>query len=151
MVVVVDEEEGIVYTEQSVNEVVEVAEPREKEEPWVIVMESAPPFPPMHEHRVNEAEEMWRGSEGTTLISTTAPFPPERVMFVKEHSPLMWRMEEEGRMRGEEERGMSETASESTSSVPFDAARSGEERGDAMPSLDAFTPTCCRHTVDVVE
>ena len=63
----------------------------------------------------------------------------------------MWRMEEEGRMSGEEERGMSETASESTSSVPFDAARSGEERGDAMPTLDAFTPTSCTHTVDVVE
>ena len=54
-------------------------------------------------------------------------------------------------MSGEEERGMSETASESTSSVPFDAARSGEERGDVIPTLDAFTPTSCTHTVDVVE
>ena len=41
-------EEG--EAEQSVNEVVEVAEPREKEEELVIVMESAPPFPPMHLH-----------------------------------------------------------------------------------------------------
>ena len=33
-----------------VNEVVEEGEPREKEEELVIVMESAPPFPPMHLH-----------------------------------------------------------------------------------------------------
>ena len=139
-------EEG--YAEQLVKE----REMREKEEAGVIVMERAPPFPPVHVHRVNEADEMWRGSEGTTLISTTAPFPPpKRVMFVKEHPPQKWRMEEEGRMSGEEERGMSETASESTSSVPFDAVRSGEERGDVIPSLDAFTLTFCRHTVDVVE
>ena len=46
---------------------------------------------------------------------------------------------------------MSETASESTSSVPFDAVRSGEERGDVIPSLDAFTLTSCRHTVEVGE
>ena len=44
----VREEEG--DAEQSVNEVVEVAVPIEKEEPSVIVMESAPPFPPMHLH-----------------------------------------------------------------------------------------------------
>ena len=129
----------------------EVVDPREKEEPFVIVMESAPPFPLMHVQPTNEAEEMWRGSEGTTLISTTAPFPRDRVMFVNEHSPLMWRILEEGRMSGEEVRAMSETASESTSSVPFDAVRSGEERGDVIPSLDAFTLTSCRHTVDVVE
>ena len=54
-------------------------------------------------------------------------------------------------MSGEEERRMSETASESTSSVPFDAARSGEERGDATPTLDAFTATFSKQTVDVVE
>ena len=46
--VVVTEEEG--EAEQSANEVVEVAEPREKEEVLVTVMESAPPFPPMHLH-----------------------------------------------------------------------------------------------------
>ena len=45
---VVREEEG--DAEQSVNEVVEVAEPREKEELLVIVMESAPPLPRMHLH-----------------------------------------------------------------------------------------------------
>ena len=78
------DEDVAVYAEQLVNE----TETREKEEPFVTVMERAPPFPPMHEHRVNEADEMWRGSEGTTLISTTAPFPPpKRVMFVKEHPP----------------------------------------------------------------
>ena len=44
----VREEEG--DAEQSVNEVVEEGEPREKEELLVIVMASAPPFPPMHLH-----------------------------------------------------------------------------------------------------
>ena len=43
-----EEEEG--EAEQSVNEVVEEGEPREKEDELVIVMESAPPFPPMHLH-----------------------------------------------------------------------------------------------------
>ena len=42
------EEEG--EAEQSVNEVVEEGEPREKEEPSATVMDSAPPFPPMHLH-----------------------------------------------------------------------------------------------------